>query len=251
MKPYYQDSAVTIYHGDCRDVLPIIPDVDLSLTSPPYNISLRLHGDKYKPRHLDKTVKGKYFGDHNLDALPMEEYFCFQKETLERLTLISKTVFYNIQIVTGNKPAIFRLFGHFSNVIKELIVWDKINSEPAISDGVLNSEYELILCLSRDKPYQREFSTAQWKRGGASNVIRIKKQHDSVKTHGATMPISLAYYLISNFTQEGDTILDPFGGSGTTGRAAKDLGRKATLIEREEKYCEIAANRMSQEVLAL
>ena len=47
------------------------------------------------------------------------------------------------------------------------------------------------------------------------------------------------------------TILDPFAGSGTTGRAAKDLNKKAVLIEREERYCEIAASRMSQEVLAL
>jgi len=47
------------------------------------------------------------------------------------------------------------------------------------------------------------------------------------------------------------TILDPYAGSGTTGRAAKDLGKRAVLIEREERYCEIAANRMCQQVLAL
>ena len=55
----------------------------------------------------------------------------------------------------------------------------------------------------------------------------------------------------SQTQSRGETILDPFAGSGTTGRAAKDLGRKCVLIEREERYCEIAANRMRQEVLAL
>ena len=70
------------------------------------------------------------------------------------------------------------------------------------------------------------------------------------KGHPCEKPLELISWCI----QQADpvaTILDPFAGSGTTGRAAKDLGRKAVLIEREERYCEIAAKRMAQEVLAL
>lgn len=66
--------------------------------------------------------------------------------------------------------------------------------------------------------------------------------------HPTQKPVELMRWCLS-FAPQAQTILDPFAGSGTTGRAAKDLGRKATLIELEEKYCEIAAKRMQQEVL--
>jgi DNA modification methylase len=69
--------------------------------------------------------------------------------------------------------------------------------------------------------------------------------------HPTVKPVDLLGRLISMSSKAGDTILDPFAGSGTTGRAAKDLGRKCTMIEREERYCEIAARRMAQEVLPL
>ena len=67
--------------------------------------------------------------------------------------------------------------------------------------------------------------------------------------HPSPKPECLMRWLVSELSDEGQAILDPFAGSGTTGRAAKDLGRKAVLIEREEKYCEIAARRMGQEVM--
>lgn len=69
--------------------------------------------------------------------------------------------------------------------------------------------------------------------------------------HPNEKPLALVKKLVTLGTQPGETILDPFAGSGTTGRAAKDLGRKCVLVEREERYCEIAARRMRQEVLAL
>jgi len=68
--------------------------------------------------------------------------------------------------------------------------------------------------------------------------------------HPTQKPLALMLWCIG-LAGEAQTILDPFAGSGTTGRAAKDLGRKCVLIEREEKYCEIAARRMAQEVLPL
>ena len=68
--------------------------------------------------------------------------------------------------------------------------------------------------------------------------------------HPTQKPLEVITWCLS-FAPDAQTILDPFAGSGTTGRAAKDLGRKCTLIEREEKYCEIAARRMCQEVFAL
>ena len=69
--------------------------------------------------------------------------------------------------------------------------------------------------------------------------------------HPTQKPLTVMLWSIQQIAPDAQTILDPFAGSGTTGRAAKDLGRKAVLIEREEKYCEIAARRMGQEVLAL
>jgi DNA modification methylase len=70
------------------------------------------------------------------------------------------------------------------------------------------------------------------------------------KGHPCEKPLELMTWCIS-LAGDVQTILDPFAGSGTTGRAAKDLGRKAVLIEREERYCEIAARRMAQGVLPL
>ena len=79
----------------------------------------------------------------------------------------------------------------------------------------------------------------------ANKIIPSKDQHPTEK------PVGLAAHFIGLHSQAGETVLDPFMGSGTTLRAAKDLNRKAIGIEIEEKYCEIAAKRMAQEVLPL
>jgi DNA modification methylase len=73
---------------------------------------------------------------------------------------------------------------------------------------------------------------------------------NGAQEHQTVKPIKLMSELVSLFTNPGETIIDPFMGTGTTLRAAKDLGRKAIGIEIEERYCEIAAKRMAQEVFS-
>lgn len=72
---------------------------------------------------------------------------------------------------------------------------------------------------------------------------------DNESEHPCPKPLQLWRWLMSKFSKEGELALDPFMGSGTTLRAAKDVGRRAIGIELEERYCEIAANRLRQEVL--
>lgn len=82
-------------------------------------------------------------------------------------------------------------------------------------------------------------------------ILRFPWSGTRDPVHPAVKPVDLLRTLIARSTHRGEVVLDPFMGSGTTLRAAKDLGRKAIGIEIEERYCEVAARRMSQEVLAI
>ena len=104
--------------------------------------------------------------------------------------------------------------------------------------------YETILAMHS--------GPSSWNGGGRHGVFIFNKNESGglANDHPTQKPLSLISILVELFSNHGDTILDPFMGSGTTLRAAKDLGRKAIGIEIEEKYCEIAVRRLSQEVLS-
>lgn len=85
--------------------------------------------------------------------------------------------------------------------------------------------------------------------GGGRHAFWTFPKGQNTSGHPTGKPIGLFTSFIQDFTEMGETVLDPFMGSGTTLRAAKDLGRKAIGIEIEEKYCEIAVKRLAQEVL--
>lgn len=235
---------IDLRQGDCLDVMKSIPDnsVDLVLTSPPYNMNLRIRNGKYCSRQIVKEISTKY--ESFDDNLPMEDYFEFNKKVLNECLRVSDLVFFNVQILTGNKPALFRLMGEFHENIKELIVWDKINAQPAIGKNVLNSQFEILLVLQNSKPESRAFNQGQFDRGTLSNLWSIKRGKKVDKSHGAVFPIELAEKVISNFSKPGQTILDPFLGVGTSGIAAKNLGRGFIGIELDGKYFEIAKDRI-------
>lgn len=233
-----------LMQGDCLELMKEIPDgsVDLVFTSPPYNMNLRIRNGKYCSRQIVKEISTKY--ENFSDNLTMEEYFEFNKKVIEELTRVSDLVFYNVQFLTGNKVALFKLIGYFSEILKEIIVWDKINGQPAIQEGVLNSQFEVILVFESSNAISRKFKKAQFKRGELSNVWGIKRGKKYSPRHGATFPLPLAERVIKNFTEEGDIVLDPFSGLGTTGVACKNLNRNFIGMELDEEYFNIAKERI-------
>ena len=109
--------------------------------------------------------------------------------------------------------------------------------------------------LAWDKMQPEDFSLAMLEQAWTNLKMPAKMFRKSVlsyaKEHPTQKPTELMQWCVLKAGDDVKTILDPFAGSGTTGRAAKDLGKTAVLIEREERFCEIAARRLSQDVLAL
>ena len=245
MKPYYKDpdADITIYHGDCLEIMKDFPDksFDLVLTSPPYNFDAGSGlGCKYDYEFQQKGYKDNY---------RPEEYFEKQSNAIESMIRISSHgVFYNIQMISGNKDSLLQIIGKFCFQIKEIIIWNKKTAEPAINENCLNSQFEFILVFHKNN--KRKFEYCNFEKGTLSNVWDISKNSENRHIeHSAMMPSQLAKRIIDKFSKHNNIILDPFMGSGTTLIAAKELKRRAVGIEISEKYCAIAAQRLKNTIV--
>ena len=235
-----------IYHEDCLSTLKKMKDdsVDLVVTSPPYNMNLRIRNGKYCSRQIVKEISTKY--TEFSDNLPIDEYNKLHTEVLRELLRVADLIFYNIQIVTGSKRSIFKMIGEFSDNLKEIIVWDKGNGQPAMQQQVLNRRTELILVFEKDYPISRQFrNRGQFKRGTLDDLWLIKRGKSvGGENHGAVFPVELVSTICENFSKEGDVIYDPFMGTGTTAVVAKRLKRKFIGSEISQKYIDIAEERL-------
>jgi len=234
-----------IYNEDCLEGMKRMGDksVDVVITSPPYNMNLRVSGDKYTSRQIVKEFSTKYANFN--DNLPMDEYRDFNKKVLDECLRVSSLVFYNVQILTGNKRALFELIGHYSDKLKEVIVWDKVNAQPAMREGVMNSQFEIILVLEDNRPIARRFDPSYFERGKLSNLWSIKRGKKYIDNHGATFPLELVDNILKNFTKEEETVLDPFMGSGTTAIACINTNRNYIGFELDKTYYEKSLERIS------
>jgi len=201
MRPYYEHAGITIYHGDCREVLPILEPVDLVLTDPPYGFR-KAEWDSAFVMPWDSftnftQVLAVMPGIWNLPACPRE----------------IGPLHYRWCIVAHLINGMTRGCIGFGNWIP-CLVWTTDETSAYAVDGDIR-DFAVGTDEKPDHPSPKPFNVMRW------------------------------------FAQRlpGELICDPFMGSGTTLRAAKDLGRRAIGIEIEEKYCEIAAKRLSQEVL--
>jgi DNA modification methylase len=218
-KPYYQDDAVTLYHGDCREIVPHLGRFDLLLTDPPYGISLNTDNSRFSGGNAASVSRrGNGVGPANGKPIYGDD------EKFDPAFMLSVS---DQKVIWG--------WNNFPDSLPRgaCLVWLKRNDE---AFGSFLSDAELAWMSKGHGVYCR--------RDLSNNAIANERVHPTQK------PLSLMTWCLS-FFPDARTILDPFAGSGTTGRAAKDLGRKCVMIEREERYCEIAARRMLQEVLPL
>jgi len=241
----------TIIQGDSLENLRLIADksIDHVITSPPYNMNLRISKGKYISRQV---LKEEFSTKYNTftDNLPIEEFYEYHKKVIEQLLRVTKNqIFYNISIVTGSKRAFFKLIGVFSDNLKEIIYWDKQKEQPAMQAGVINRRTELILVFDSDNPISRMFNNANFERGTFSDLLKISP--DIHKEHKASFPLDLVKTILDNFTKEGDLILDPFMGTGTVAIASKSCNRRFIGIEIDPFYVELANNRLKNIQLSL
>jgi|TARA_R100000808_G_scaffold5546_1_gene16808 site-specific DNA-methyltransferase (adenine-specific)/modification methylase len=235
-----------IYNQDCLTTMSSMDDksVDVVVTSPPYNMNLRISNGKYCSRQIVKEFSTKY--ENFDDNLPLEEYNKLHSAILRELLRVSELVFYNVQIVTGSKRSVFKMIGDFADNLKEIIVWDKGHAQPAMHPQVLNRATELILVFENDYPISRKFrKKGRFDRGTLDDIWRIKRSRSKHNGHAATFPEELVEKILLNFSDRGDTIYDPFMGTGTTGVVAKKLGRKFIGSEISKDFIDTAKERIA------
>lgn len=227
-EPYYSDEHVTLYHGDAAEVLADMEDASVSavITDPPY--TERTHGMAKSNKgkgHGTKAIKFDAFTDEMLNATLME---CGR---VSAGWVIATLDYRHAVLMDITPPAGLRMM--------RVGAWVKTNPMPQISADRPAQGWESIAYMHRadGKP--------AWNGGGkhGNYVLPVAQNHG----HPTSKPIEMLEDMVLKFTKSGDTILDPFAGSGTTLRAAKSLGRKAVGVEIDERYCEVIAKRLGQE----
>ncbi len=237
MKPYYQHAGITIYHGDCREVLPTIEPVELVLTDPPWmaredKIKRRGHTGVAKQVNQSRGIGYGSIGKFDADIISLASEKC-----------------RDIFVICG-----FKELGRVINClepIRGVFVWHKPNGGISVAyPAPLDTAY-IVWGANKSKitGYQHwkscVFSIAVPTAGCITNGERILTEKNGPAAHPAQGPIALYHQLLK---PSSGAVLDMYMGTGTTLRAAKDLGRRAIGIEIEERYCEIAARRLDQEV---
>jgi len=237
MSLYYDHAGIQIYLGDCREILPSLPKCDMLLTDPPYSVSVS--------GSVHHGPPGK--GSRNLD------FFAGDDDWASMTSLVSDRISLAQENLNETGSAYIwcghRQFGNLLSIFEErgystrFLVWAKKCPPPAPPNSGWSSGAEL--CIYAYKPGRTW--NGKWQTNNVLTYDSYRYGQPGKVDHPTQKPIDLFQKLIAISSADNSLILDPFMGSGTTLVAAKNLGRKAIGIEREEKYCEIAAKRLSQE----
>ena len=238
IKPYYETEYTTLYHGDCLDVLPRLEKVDLILTDPPYEINNTKAGEltelSISIQKMNNEIK-----ENNLTQ-------GFNKKILKELDELQDKNKVNIYIWCNKAqiPYYLQRYVLEKGYSFDIIKWVKDNAMPLFNNKYLSdTEY----CL-----YFRKGGYCNPNSYNDAKTLFFQSINIKDKTnynHPTIKPLNMIQTLISNSSKEGEVVLDCFAGSGTTAVACESLKRKCILIEKEEKYCHVIVNRLSQQYL--
>lgn len=230
MKPYYEDDAVTLYHGDCLEVLADMADQSVSavLTDPPYTERTHKKARSLTAGHVTEGISTfASITDADLRAV-LSECGRVSRGWVVATLDYRHAVEFDVTPPVGLK-------------CQRVGVWVKTNPTPQLTGDRPAQGWEAIAY------FHRADLRSRWNGGGrhGNYVTRIADPTG----HPTTKPLSMLSDWVRLFTNPGDVVLDPFAGSGTTLRAAADEGRRAIGIEIDERYCELIAKRLAQGAL--
>ena len=228
LTPYYQDSAVTIYHGDCREILPQLDvKVDLVLTDPPYGVGLI--GKRAKQRGGGQKIR--------------EDTYSFA----DTPDYVRDIVLPAIETCRGLAASLIVTPG-----VRNMWAYPQPDDVgcffTATGTGVGRWGFT---CMSPILYYGKDPFLALGLGSRANSCGQTYPNDANQQAHPCAKPLRMVKWLVWRGSMEGGLVLDPFMGSGTTLVAAQSLGRKSIGIEIEEKYCRIAVERLRQKPLFL
>ena len=222
-QPYYDHDGITIYHGDCRDIMPHLPKVDCLISDPPYGINLGTHRGVSDERSRELR-RGGY---ESYEDTPDQYKAIIVPAIKAALDISERGAVFALAPSAWSLPAPDALGGLYIPAANGRSPWGFQNFAPVLFYG----------------------GAPDLNKGAKHTTIKARGRSQVELGHPCPKPVEWMLWLVGLVSRESETILDPFMGSGTTLRAAKDLRRKAIGIEIEEKYCEIAVKRLAQEVL--
>lgn len=220
MKPYYQDEQTIIYHADCYGAISNL-SFDVIITDPPYILDVGSGGISKKRQYI-RDIKG--FTDEGFDMSILDKSscwmcFCSKNQLIE---LLSKA--------NSDKDGRWML-----------LTWNKPNPTPLVNNTYLSDTEYIVHKFVKNRLYGDYHNKARF-------IVHPARQN---LMHPNEKPLEVMHKLILCASDIGQTVLDPFMGSGSTLVACKFSGRKAIGIELDEKYCEVAARRLQQGVFEL
>ena len=204
---------------------------DIAFTSPPYNA-----GTTATETAMGKTTKYNENDDNKTDS----EYRDFLNAYLHCALSVSEYVFMNVQSIANNKISLIDVLSDNKDIYADTIIWDKQNGQPAMANNVLNSVFEYIHVFS--KKANRAIGTIDF-RGTIDNILHLPPQRNNEYSdiHNATFSVEFASWFISRFAKE--TVLDSFGGTGTTLIVCEQLNRKCYMCELDPHYVDVIVQR--------